>query len=137
MTGGAEFAWTGRPVLVTGATGLIGSALVERLRAHGHTVRRFVHSPRDAREDDVVWDAERNELPAGALDGVLDAVAGHRRAMGVVETAAPGLGQARTGVRNDDGFTHAARSPWMVKQSFEFPDGRTRIGRPAPQRQIT
>lgn len=57
-------------IAVTGATGLIGSALVERLRAHGHTVRRFVHSPRDAREDDVVWDAERNELPAGALDGV-------------------------------------------------------------------
>jgi uncharacterized protein (TIGR01777 family) len=57
-------------VAVTGATGLIGSAFVKRLRAHGHTVRRFVHSPTDAREDDVVWDAERSELPAGALDGV-------------------------------------------------------------------
>ena len=60
-------------IAVTGATGLIGSALVERLRAHGHTVRRLVHSPRDAREGDVVWDAERGELPANALQGV-DAV---------------------------------------------------------------
>jgi uncharacterized protein len=60
-------------IAVTGATGLIGSALVARLRAHGHTVRRLVHAPGDAREDDVVWDAERSELPAGALDGV-DAV---------------------------------------------------------------
>ena len=57
-------------IAVTGATGLIGSAFVDRLRAHGHTVRRFVHSPKDAREGDVVWDAERSELPAGALDGV-------------------------------------------------------------------
>jgi uncharacterized protein (TIGR01777 family) len=60
-------------IAVTGATGLIGSAFVRRLRAHGHTVRRFVHSPNDAREGDVAWDAERSELPAGALDGV-DAV---------------------------------------------------------------
>jgi len=57
-------------IAVSGATGLIGSALVEQLRAHGHTVRRLVHSPRDAREGDVVWDAERNELPANALQGV-------------------------------------------------------------------
>lgn len=57
-------------IAVTGATGLIGSALVERLRAHGHTVRRLVRSPSDAREGDVVWDAERSELHAEALHGV-------------------------------------------------------------------
>jgi len=57
-------------IAVTGATGLIGSALVERVAARGHTVRRFVHSPNDAQPGDVVWDAERSELPAGALDGV-------------------------------------------------------------------
>jgi uncharacterized protein (TIGR01777 family) len=60
-------------IAVTGATGLIGSALVELLRAHGHTVRRFVRSPGDAREGDVVWDAERSDLPQGALQDV-DAV---------------------------------------------------------------
>jgi uncharacterized protein (TIGR01777 family) len=57
-------------IAIAGATGLIGSAFVRRVRAHGHTVRRFVHSPSDAQEGDVVWDAERNHLPAGALDGV-------------------------------------------------------------------
>ena len=57
-------------VAVTGATGLIGSAFVQRLRAHGHTVRRFMRSPRDAQSGDVVWDAGRAELPAGALEGV-------------------------------------------------------------------
>ena len=57
-------------VAVTGATGLIGSALVERLRAHGHTVRRLVHTPREATGEDVVWDAERDDPPAEALAGV-------------------------------------------------------------------
>lgn len=57
-------------IAVTGATGLIGSALVQRLRAHGHVVRRFVRAARDAGEGDVVWDLERSELPVGALDGV-------------------------------------------------------------------
>jgi len=57
-------------IAVTGATGLIGSSLVQRLSAHGHTIRRFVHSPGDAQPGDVVWDAERGALPPGALDGV-------------------------------------------------------------------
>jgi uncharacterized protein (TIGR01777 family) len=57
-------------VAVTGATGLIGSALVERLRSHGHSVRRLVHSPREADDGDVVWNAEGGELPPSALDGV-------------------------------------------------------------------
>jgi len=60
-------------IAVTGATGLIGSALVERLRAHGHAVCRLVRSPSDAREGDIVWDAERSELHGDALQGV-DAV---------------------------------------------------------------
>jgi uncharacterized protein len=57
-------------IAVSGATGLIGSAFVSRLRARGHTVRRLVRLPKDARENDVVWDVERSELPAGALDDV-------------------------------------------------------------------
>jgi uncharacterized protein (TIGR01777 family) len=56
-------------VVVTGATGLIGTALVERLRARGHTVRRLIHSPRRAAAGDMVWDAAGAGLPAGALTG--------------------------------------------------------------------
>ncbi len=60
-------------IAVTGATGLIGSALVTRLRAQGHTVRRLLHSARDREPGDLVWDATGEPLPAGALDGA-DAV---------------------------------------------------------------
>jgi uncharacterized protein (TIGR01777 family) len=60
-------------VAVTGATGLIGSALVQRLRARGDTVRRLVRSRSSSHADDVEWDPARGRLDPGALDGV-DAV---------------------------------------------------------------
>ena len=55
---------------VTGATGLIGAALVKRLRARGHTVRRLVRSAKQAAGNDVVWNAERGELDPRSLQGV-------------------------------------------------------------------
>jgi len=56
-------------VAVTGATGLIGSALVDRLRASGSRVRRLVRSTR-AGADDVQWDPMRGVLAPDALEGV-------------------------------------------------------------------
>jgi uncharacterized protein (TIGR01777 family) len=60
-------------IAVSGATGLIGSALVARLRSRGYSVRRLLHSPRNAEPGDVVWDGAREPLPPSALDGA-DAV---------------------------------------------------------------
>ena len=57
-------------VAITGATGLIGSTLVARLRAGGFAVRRLLRTPRGAEPGDVVWDPARGALPVGALDGV-------------------------------------------------------------------
>ncbi len=51
-------------VLVSGATGLIGSALVPELEAVGHRVRRLTRTPRS--EGDVRWDPE-----GGTIDGDL------------------------------------------------------------------
>ena len=62
-----------RTIVVTGATGLIGSALVDRLRARGHTVRRLLRSSRTAGPDDVVWNPVIGALAPTALAGV-DAV---------------------------------------------------------------
>src|SRR5688572_12580016 len=58
-------------VLVSGATGLVGSALVSSLRARGHTVRRLVRDGGD--EHDVSWHPDRGEIDAGRLAG-FDAV---------------------------------------------------------------
>jgi uncharacterized protein (TIGR01777 family) len=59
-------------VAVAGASGLLGSALVRRLGADGHTVLRLVRrAPRGA--DEVRWDPTAERVDAAALEGV-DAV---------------------------------------------------------------
>jgi uncharacterized protein (TIGR01777 family) len=61
-------------VAVTGATGLIGGAVVERLRREGHTVARVVRDPAKAGAGDVVWNPEAGTIDAAALEGVDAAV---------------------------------------------------------------
>jgi uncharacterized protein (TIGR01777 family) len=60
-------------VAVSGSTGLIGGALVERLRREGHTVARLVRSAKNAGAGDIAWDPEAGTLDGAALEG-MDAV---------------------------------------------------------------
>src|SRR5215212_2087727 len=54
-------------VLISGATGLIGSALFPELEAKGHTVRRLTRHPRQ--EGDI-----RGDIDAGTVDGDLSGI---------------------------------------------------------------
>jgi uncharacterized protein (TIGR01777 family) len=58
---------------ITGASGLIGRALVARLRLDGRRVRRLVRSARPDSPDDIVWDPARGVLDPRDLEGA-DAV---------------------------------------------------------------
>jgi uncharacterized protein (TIGR01777 family) len=60
-------------VAVTGATGLVGGALVPALRAAGHRVDRVSRRPPAAGTTDIQWDPARGLLDPRALEGV-DAV---------------------------------------------------------------
>ncbi len=71
-------------VAITGASGLIGRALAESLRAGGHTVRPLVRRPSDE-PGAVRWDPMAGTLDAAALEGV-DAV---------VHLAGAGIGDKR------------------------------------------
>jgi uncharacterized protein (TIGR01777 family) len=56
-------------VAITGATGLVGSALAAALRGSGSKVHRLVRgAPRDA--GDIRWDPATGTLDAAALEGV-------------------------------------------------------------------
>lgn len=61
-----------RQVLITGASGLIGTALAYRLQKAGLLVRRLVRRPPRSAEE-IAWDPERGILPGRELEG-LDAV---------------------------------------------------------------
>jgi uncharacterized protein (TIGR01777 family) len=55
-------------LIVTGASGLIGSALVARLIADGHRVQRMVRRP--ARSGEITWDPARGKIDTAALEAV-------------------------------------------------------------------
>ena len=59
-------------IAITGASGLIGTALVGHLKSEGHTVQRFVRRPVVA-PDEIQWDPKTGYVDIEALHGV-DAV---------------------------------------------------------------
>jgi hypothetical protein len=56
-------------VLISGATGLIGTALVEALGAVGHHVGRLVRPGTPLGADDVTWDPAAGQLDPAGLEG--------------------------------------------------------------------
>ena len=56
-------------IAITGASGLIGTALVGHLKSEGHTVQRFVRRPVVA-SDEIHWDPKTGYVDIEALRGV-------------------------------------------------------------------
>lgn len=78
---GSSMATQPMKILVTGSTGLIGSALVPFLTTGGHEVVRMVRSRSTTAEDLPSWDPETRQIDATHLEG-LDAVV-HLAAEGI------------------------------------------------------
>jgi uncharacterized protein (TIGR01777 family) len=60
-------------ILISGSTGLIGSALVSHLRGGGHRVSRLVRPGSPSREDAITWDSLNGGSESSDLEG-FDAV---------------------------------------------------------------
>lgn len=71
-------------IAVTGASGLIGSALVPALQARGHVVQRLVRRPATG-PDEITWDPRAGTVDLAALAGV----------EAVVHLAGAGVGDKR------------------------------------------
>src|SRR5688572_10428537 len=57
-------------VAITGSSGLIGSALADRLGAGGHRVLRLVRGDGATGPDEVRWDPSAGQIDAAGLEGV-------------------------------------------------------------------
>lgn len=60
-------------ILITGSTGLIGSALVDVLRHREHEVSRLVRFPTNMQEATILWNPQQGTIDSAALEG-FDAV---------------------------------------------------------------
>lgn len=60
-------------ILVSGSTGLIGAALVDRLKGQGHEIVRLTRSASGTPEPEIVWDPASGAIDRTALEN-LDAV---------------------------------------------------------------
>jgi uncharacterized protein len=60
-------------VLISGASGLVGTAVTDALRKEGHTVAQFVRPGGNARPGDVCWDPASGTVDVAAMEGA-DAV---------------------------------------------------------------
>jgi uncharacterized protein (TIGR01777 family) len=56
-------------VIISGASGLVGSALVPDLTNRGHEVVRLVRPPRRPSPDEAIWDPAIGDLEPSVLDG--------------------------------------------------------------------
>lgn len=57
-------------IAITGASGLIGTALTELLEAEGHVVQRLVRRPVRDRQREIHWDPVAGQIDSAALAGV-------------------------------------------------------------------
>jgi uncharacterized protein (TIGR01777 family) len=97
-------------VAITGASGLIGSALAGSLRDDGHEVVRLVRSPAQAQAADAVaWDPTAGTIDRAGLEGV----------DGVVHLAGAGVGDKRwTDARKREVLESRTRGTGLLAQAL-------------------
>ena len=96
-------------ILVTGSTGLIGSALIPLLRAGGHEIVRLVRAQTRPQSGEIQWDPAAGKLDASALEGF----------DGVVHLSGENIGEGRwTAARKQRIFDSRIKSTQLLSESL-------------------
>ncbi|HUU12100.1 MAG TPA: TIGR01777 family oxidoreductase [Terriglobia bacterium] len=96
-------------ILVTGSTGLIGSALIPFLRAGGHEVVRLVRAQTRPQSAEIQWDPAAGKLDASALEGF----------DGVVHLSGENIGEGRwTAARKQRIYDSRIKSTQLLSESL-------------------
>jgi uncharacterized protein (TIGR01777 family) len=104
-------------VVLAGSSGLIGTALAERLRAEGHTVRRLVRRPPRGPEEHR-WDPDAGVLDPAVLTG----------ARAVVNLAGAGVGDKRlTAARKRVVLESRTRTTGLIARTIAGMDAPPRV----------
>jgi uncharacterized protein (TIGR01777 family) len=104
-------------VVLAGSSGLIGTALAERLRAEGHTVRRLVRRPPSSPEEHR-WDPDAGVLDPAVLTG----------AHAVVNLAGAGVGDKRlTAARKRVVLESRTRTTGLIARTIAAMDAPPRV----------
>jgi uncharacterized protein YbjT (DUF2867 family) len=99
-------------VLVTGATGFVGAALIPRLQARGHTVRAYARRPEAVAPGVLV--VAGDAIAGTGLDAALDGIDCAYYLIHSMEPAAGGSFAERDG-RAAANFAHAARAAGVAR----------------------
>ncbi|PYP81585.1 MAG: TIGR01777 family protein [Gemmatimonadetes bacterium] len=104
-------------IAITGASGLIGRALLARLRLKGKRVRPLVRSPRPDSPDDIVWDPMAEKLAPRDLEGV----------EAVVHLAGEPIAQRWTGSRREAIRESRVRGTKLLARTIAALDQKPRV----------
>lgn len=98
-----------RSILITGASGFIGQALVPRIRAQGYRAITFTRDLTCQTEDQIYWNPDRDEIPLEALEGL----------EGVIHLAGENIAGFRwTLAKKERIFLSRVRSTWLLAHAL-------------------
>ncbi len=92
-------------ILITGASGFIGSALSQKLQSDGYTVLKTSRDPKSP----IYWNPERDEIPLEALEGL----------EGVIHLAGENIASLRwTKQKKERIFLSRVRGTWLLSHAL-------------------
>ncbi|MBP7075077.1 MAG: TIGR01777 family oxidoreductase [Rhabdochlamydiaceae bacterium] len=98
-----------KKILITGASGFIGSALTQKIQESGYDVLKTTRNPQASSPDFIYWNPDRDEISLEALEGL----------EGVIHLAGENIAALRwTKAKKDRIFLSRVRGTWLLSHAL-------------------